>query len=153
MGNAFIDNEVKKIIESDEFEYPLNAAMAATWIIGNFKGFNLKVIDVEGRSSLADYFLLASCDNVIQAQAICDEISMQLKKYGVKTLSIEGKNDAEWILLDLGDIIIHIFQDNAREIINLDSLWIDYKTVPIPESYYNTIEPTTEDQNNNKSYF
>jgi ribosome-associated protein len=70
--------------------------------------------------------------NVRQVQAISDEIGQQLKKIGELPLSLEGYNQAEWILADYGDFIVHIFSPKAREYYNLERLWRNAKSVEIP---------------------
>jgi ribosome-associated protein len=110
--------------------------MAAAWLCGHYKGSNLKVIDVRGKNSLADFFILASASNITQAQSLADEILFQLKQFDVRSLSCEGLEGADWILLDTGDVMVHIFQESARSVYDLDGLWSKYSTVAIPESYY-----------------
>jgi ribosome-associated protein len=154
MGNSFIDSNVSEIVKCKDFEYPLNIAMASTWIIGNFKGFNLKILDMRGKSSLADYFVMASTENVIQSQSICDEITSQMKIHGSEIVSVEGRENSEWILIDAGDILVNIFQDASRDIFNLDSLWKEAPIIEIPQSYYfssNEIDDKTNNDNN--TYF
>ena len=156
MSTEYVRKEVEKIINNEEAEYPKNVAMASAWIIGNLKGANLKVFDVEKRSALADYYVIGSATNSTQAQAMSEAITNHLKKFGYKTKSCEGHNDAEWILIDLGDVIIHIFQDNSRAIYDLDSLWVESDLVEIPSSYYFS-EPETEgvlpESNSDKDFF
>lgn len=136
MSQEFISKEVSKIIESGEYEYPLNLAMAGAWICGNFKGHNLKVLKVAGMSSLADYFVLASATNVTQGKAMAETILVELKKHGAKSISKEGLPQTDWMLLDLGDIIVHIFQDISRDVYDLDGLWRDAPSIEIPQEYY-----------------
>lgn len=134
MSNPFIQKEISKIIE--ENKYPENMALASTWIIAHFKGINIKVYDAKETSSLCDYNVLASAENTVQAKAMVDEIVSNLKEHNVEIKSLEGMGDAEWILLDLGDIIIHIFQELSRELFDLDSLWHKQEQLPIPQEFY-----------------
>ncbi|MCF8057738.1 MAG: ribosome silencing factor [Bacteriovoracaceae bacterium] len=136
MSQEFINNEIKKIIDDKEFNYPRNMAMAAAWVLGNLKGINLKVFDVSHTSSLSDYYVLASATNTTQANAMASEIVRCLRNHELNFLSKEGVNGSDWILLDAGDIIIHIFLETAREIYGLEELWTDAKSVSIPQSYY-----------------
>lgn len=134
--NAYVQNEVKKIIEDKNFEFPLNLAMASAWILAHFKGINLKVFEARG-SSLCDYNIIASAMNEVQARSMVEEIQVHLKaQAGTKTFSLEGMDEAEWILLDLGDIIVHVFLETTRDIFDLDTLWKDYKQIAIPQEYY-----------------
>jgi ribosome-associated protein len=136
MTKGHIIKEVDEIFDLEKYPYPLNAAMASALIIGNFKGFDLKIIDVEDKTSLADFFILGSTDNQTQSRAIAEEIEYQLKRKGFPAKSVEGKQNADWILLDHGDILVHIFSKDAREIYNLEELWKESKSVKIPQSFY-----------------
>lgn len=136
MSAEYTQAEVDKIVGDKTFSYPLNLAMASAWVMGNLKGLNLKVLDTTKRSSLADYFIMGSASNMTQAKAMADEIVVQLKRHDVKVLSKEGLGGSDWILLDLGDIICHIFLDNTRTNYNLDELWEDSPQMPIPNEYY-----------------
>jgi ribosome-associated protein len=98
------------------------------------KAFNLTALDLREIASFADYFIIAGGANTRQVQAISDEINEQLKKQlNVKVLRIEGYNTGEWILLDYGDFIVHIFEEKAREFYDLERLWRDAKKVVLPE--------------------
>ncbi len=98
------------------------------------KAFNLVALDLREIASFADYFVIAGGANTRQVQAISDEINEQLRKQiNVKSLRIEGYNTGEWILLDYGDFIVHIFEEKAREFYDLERLWRDAKKVNIPE--------------------
>lgn len=137
MSNTdYISKEVNSIIENSDYEFPKNLAMASAWILGNLKAFNLKVLDTQNFSSLADYFIIASASNTTQAQAMADTILRQLKQHGAKARSTEGLNGADWILIDMADVIVHIFLDSSRPIYDLDNLWSYAKDVEIPQDYY-----------------
>ena len=153
MSNEFNDKEVAKIIQDKEqFPFPLNTAMASAWILGNLKGVNLKVYNVSKISSLGDFYVMGSATNVRQAHAMAEEICYQLKKHGMNVVSTEGKADSDWILIDLGDIIVHIFQEVSRGNYNLESLWGEAEPVVIPTSYYFS-EENTSNNDQEKSYF
>lgn len=82
-------------------------------------------VDLRGISPVADYFLILSGSNKPQIRAICDNIEEKLAEQGVKPLRIEGYRDAEWVLLDYGNLIVHIFDDEQRAYYNLEHLWGD----------------------------
>jgi ribosome-associated protein len=85
-------------------------------------------------ASFAEFFIIASGANQRQVQAIADEINEQLKKQlGSRPIRIEGYNAAEWVLMDYGDFIVHIFDKDAREFYDLERLWRDAKRVEMPE--------------------
>lgn len=155
MANPFVEKEVNKIINEQNLEYPKNMALASAWIIANFKGENIKIYDVQHSSSLCDYNIIASAQNITQAKAMVDEISYNLKKNGMNLTSLEGLTDGDWILLDLGDIIIHIFQEYAREIFNLDELWKNFSQIDIPQDYYFEHAEVTavKEEDSTDSYF
>jgi ribosome-associated protein len=134
--NEFILTEVSKIVSNKEFEFPLNHAMASAWIISNFKGENLKIFDMRGTSSLCDFAILGTAQNTTQARAMADEISAQLKHQDGHILSFEGYESADWILIDTGDVIVHIFNGPAREVYDLDSVFQKKPQIKIPEEFY-----------------
>lgn len=136
MANPFVEKEVQKIISENQAEFPKNHALACAWIIANFKGVNIKIFDVRASSSLCDYNVIASAGNTMQAKAMVDEICYNLKRSGAKIISLEGLSDGDWILVDLGDVIVHIFQEISRDIFDLDTLWSKFPQIEIPSSYY-----------------
>lgn len=136
MSNPYIAKEFQKIINEKSDKYPENMAFASAWVLAHFKGLNIKIYDVRATSSLCDYNIIASAENTIQARAMIDEIVSNLKVQKLNVISLEGMGDAEWILLDMGDIIIHIFQEISRDIFDLDSLWREEKQLTIPQEYY-----------------
>jgi ribosome-associated protein len=147
MSSEFVTKEIEKIVK--EFPYPLNMAMSSAWLLGNLKGINLKILDVKKTSSLADYFILASATNMTQGRAMADAIIVELKKHGQMPLSKEGIGNADWILLDMGDILVHIFLESARDVYDLDNLWRDAATVQIPNEYYFSSDESDKSKSSN----
>lgn len=97
------------------------------------KATDIKVLDLTGITSFADFFVICTGANQRQIQAISDEVGVQLKQQaGELPISMEGYNQAEWILADYGDLLIHIFSPKAREYYDLERLWRSAKTVDIP---------------------
>jgi len=82
-------------------------------------------------ASFADFFVVCSGTNTRQIQAIADEIEVQLQKLGEYPNSVEGYQNAEWVLLDYGDYLIHIFTEKARQYYDLERLWRDARTVSV----------------------
>ena len=130
--------EVDKIINNKEFPPPKNFALASAWILADFKGINLKIFDVQKTSSLADYYVLASAQSTTAARSMTESVLYHLKRHQLLAQSVEGVENAEWILLDCGDIIVHIFQETIRSIFDLDHLWRENPVVSIPQEYYFT---------------
>lgn len=136
MSREFISSEIDKIANSSEYEGSLKYAMCSAWILGNYKGINLKVLDMGKTNSIADYFVLGSASNTTQAKAMAEEITYQLKRFNKEFISKEGLNNSDWILLDSGDIIVHIFLEVSRDVYSLEELWSKATTIKIPMDYY-----------------
>ncbi len=97
------------------------------------KGADIRVLDLTGITSFADYFVICTGANQKQIQAIADEIGIQLKEQaGELPLSLEGYSQADWVLADYGDLLVHIFSPKAREYYDLERLWRSAKPVQVP---------------------
>jgi ribosome-associated protein len=156
MSRDYIAKEVEAIYKDKDLVEPLNLAMATAWIMGNFKGLNLKILDLREQSSITDLFVIGSASNPVQAKAMAEEISHQMRMLGLEAISKEGlKQSTDWILLDYGDVIVHVFHEPARAIYDLDQLFKHALNVEIPESYYFST-PESERKNTNddgRNYF
>ncbi len=97
------------------------------------KGQDICIINIEEISTVADYFIIASGDNRNQVQAIADNVSDELAKVGCEVKQTEGYHSANWILMDYGDIIVHIFNKEDRLFYELERIWRDGKIVEIDE--------------------
>ena len=106
--------------------------LAALRAASDKKGLDLLALDLRAVASFTDFFLLASGTNARQVQAIADAISERLKAVGRRPARIEGYNTAEWILLDYGDFIFHVFEEKARRFYDLERLWRDAARVELP---------------------
>jgi ribosome-associated protein len=96
------------------------------------KAIETVVLDLREIASFTDYFLITSGGNTRQVQAIADAVVEQLKKQGTRAARVEGYNSAEWVLVDYGDFIVHVFEDKARRFYDLERLWRDAGRVPLP---------------------
>ena len=106
---------------------------AALHAAGERKAHDQVVLDLREVASFTDYFLIASGTNVRQVQAIADAVEEELRKrLGVRPLRVEGYKSAEWILLDYGDFIFHVFEEKSRRFYDLERLWRDAARVPVP---------------------
>src|SRR6476659_2687871 len=103
--------------------------LAALHAAGEKKALDLVVLDLREIASFTDYFVIASGANERQVQAISDEVVETLKKSGSPVVRVEGYKTAEWILLDYGDFVMHIFGDKARKFYDLERLWRESKRV------------------------
>lgn len=98
------------------------------------QAFSMVALDLRNIASFTEFFIIASGANQRQVQAIADEISEQLKKQlKVRPIRIEGYSGAEWVLLDYGDFVVHIFNKESREFYDLERLWRDAARVDLPE--------------------
>ena len=100
----------------------INAAMGK-------KAMDLVVLDVRNLSSIADVFIICSGRSNRQVMAIAEHIQVDLKKQGITPLSVEGKKEGHWVLLDYGHVIIHVFYEPVRSFYDLEGLWIDAKRI------------------------
>lgn len=96
------------------------------------KAGDLVLLDLRAIATFTDYFLITSGINARQVQAIADEIVDRLKKAGSPAARVEGYRTAEWILVDYGDFIVHVFEDKARKFYDLERLWREGKRVALP---------------------
>ena len=96
------------------------------------KATDIRVLDLTGITSFADYFVICTGANPRQIQAIGDEVGLRLKQEGEAPLSVEGYNQAEWVLADYGDFLVHIFSPKARDLLRPRRLWRNAKPVEIP---------------------
>ncbi len=97
------------------------------------KAMNMVALDLREIASFTEFFVIASGANQRQVQAISDEIGEQLKKqYQRKPVRIEGYSGAEWVLLDYGDFVVHLFDKEARDFYDLERLWRDARKVEVP---------------------
>ena len=93
------------------------------------KAEDIKVIDISEVSVLADYFIIAGGSNSSQIQALCNNVDEKLGRAGHPSKQIEGYETANWVLLDFGDIIVHIFDKENRLLYDLERIWRDGKTI------------------------
>jgi ribosome-associated protein len=93
------------------------------------KALGLVVLDVRELTSVADVFIICSGRSNRQVTAIAEFIITELKKAGKKPLSVEGKKEGHWVLLDYGHVIIHVFYESVRNFYDLEGLWVDAKRI------------------------
>jgi len=110
-----------------------NSLLLALNAIDAKKGVDLVVLDVSKVASFANYFVLCTGESSRQVQAISDEVELQLKKQGFRANHIEGYRNAEWVLLDYVDVVVHVFSKKARAYYDLERLWRDAKTLDAEE--------------------
>lgn len=103
-----------------EVESLLTASQQA---LEDMKAHDMVTIDLRPKSGIADFLVIASGTSTRHVKAIADEVSKKIKELGVKPLGIEGEREAEWVLVDLGDVIVHVMLPRTREYYGLERLW------------------------------
>ena len=96
------------------------------------KAFDIKVIKIDDLTILGDYFIIASGSSSTQVKALADIVDEKLSENGIEPNHIEGKTSG-WILLDYGDVVIHVFSKDEREFYSLEKLWQDGKEIDISD--------------------
>jgi len=107
-----------------------------TAVLGR-KALQVVILDVRNLTSVADAFIICSGRSNRQVTAIADFIQRDLKKKGKKPINVEGKKEGHWVLMDYGDVIIHVFYESLRNFYDLEGLWIDARrlsTEPLLET-------------------
>jgi len=103
------------------------------------KALDIRVLDVRGLSMVTDYFVICSGNSRTQVEAIADAIQEDLEPLGITIFSLEGKKEGRWVLMDLGDIVVHIFHRDDREFYQLERLWGDAPLVNMPVEMMETM--------------
>ncbi len=109
----------------------LETALLAAEAADGKKAYDLLVLDLRGLTSIADYFVICSASNTTQVGAIADGIGHALAGEGARPSHIEGGAEATWVLMDYSDVVVHIFDEQARSYYSLDRLWGDAPRVPL----------------------
>ncbi len=102
-------------------------------VLDEKKADDIELIEVTEITILADYFAIASANNTTHVKALADEIEFKLKQEGIYPKRIEGYAAANWIVIDYGSVIVHVFYQETREFYNLGRLWQDGKLLDIKE--------------------
>jgi ribosome-associated protein len=95
----------------------------------DYKAQEVMLLDVRALSSFADYFLICSAGSSRQAQGIAGRLEEALRDHGVRPLGVEGRREGHWVLMDYGDVIVHIFHETTRRFYDLESLWSEAERV------------------------
>ncbi|BCR03597.1 ribosomal silencing factor RsfS [Desulfuromonas versatilis] len=101
------------------------------------KALDVRLLKVAGISTLTDFLLIATGSSDRHVQAVAESVRLGLKKdHEVQPLAVEGENEGRWVLLDYGDVMVHIFQEPVRHFYDLDGLWSEAPEVSIPEKFH-----------------
>jgi ribosome-associated protein len=112
----------------DPRDYALLAAEAAL----DKKATDVVILDVGPVLVITDYFVVCTGNNDMQVKAIADEVEARLKAAGLPAIGREGERERQWILLDFGDLVVHVFQPEMRDFYRLEKLWGDVERVDVP---------------------
>ena len=128
-------NERNTAPDNTESGKDRSAALAkiAIEVLEDKKAEDIRVIDISDLSVLADFFIIATGNNRTQVQAMADNVDEMLHKAGYSVKQIEGYQTANWILLDYGDIIVHIFDRENRLFYDLERIWRDGESILLEE--------------------
>jgi len=97
------------------------------------KVVDLRILEVKGLSTLTDYLVIGTGRSDRQVQSVADSVHLGLKKeHDTLPLGVEGMKEGRWVLIDYGDVMVHIFQESVRHFYDLDGLWTDAAEIPLP---------------------
>lgn len=96
------------------------------------KAVGLEILDVSGKVDYADFLVLMTGRSDRQVAALSQGIEDALAKLGKRALSVEGMPSARWVLMDFGDVVVHVFQEDARDLYDIEGLWMDARRIPVP---------------------
>ena len=100
-------------------------------IVDEKKGRDPILLDLQGISLVTDYFLIVTGNSTTQVKAITDNLTEKLPKLGLHVLRVEGLPEAKWVLVDCGDLVVHVMTPDQREFYNLERLWGDAKVISL----------------------
>jgi ribosome-associated protein len=95
------------------------------------KAFDIQILDLRGLTYITDYFVICSGNNTTQVSAIADWIGHTLAKAGGRPSHVEGGAGSRWVLMDFGDVVVHVFDEETRIYYSLEKLWSDAPRVPV----------------------
>jgi ribosome-associated protein len=111
---------------------PKQLAEAAANALTDKRGVEVKILDLGDLRSFTDFFVIASATSDRHARTLADAVVEAAQKRGERALGMEGEQVARWILIDLGDVVVHVFQEDAREYYGLERLWGEAEAVTWP---------------------
>jgi len=111
------------------FSLSTEMANQSVEILKDKKAKEIKLLDIHEISTIADYFVIATGTSTTQVQAMADELDEKMGLLGYKLHHKEGFRNGRWVLLDFGNIVIHLFHDEERKFYNLERIWVDAKSI------------------------
>ena len=115
-------------------EHALELVQAAARAASDKLATQIIAFDVSEQLAITDAFVLASASNDRQVKSIVDEVEDKLREIGAKPIRREGERDGRWVLIDYGDVVVHVQHEEERQFYALERLWRDCPLVPLPES-------------------
>ena len=119
----------QEVLPSLKEASPLELACAIGEVLDNKKGHEVRVLHVEEKTSIADYFVLCTGNSGTQVKALAGEVEFKLEQRQVVADNVEGRGNNSWIVVDYGNVVVHIFSREARDFYNLDKLYGDAPVV------------------------
>ncbi len=108
-------------------------AVTAYHALSEKKGEDIKIIEISQVSIMADYFIIANGNNLLQVQALVENVREKMEQAGFEMKRLEGNRRSSWVLLDYGDVVVHIFDREDRLFYDLERIWSDGKTLSVTE--------------------
>jgi len=96
------------------------------------KAERVQILDVAGKVDYADFLVIMTGRSDRHAQALAQGIEEELKKHGIRPVAVEGLPHGSWVLMDFGEVVVHVFQDDARQLYDIEGLWLDAHRLPPP---------------------
>jgi ribosome-associated protein len=125
MENFEFGNEAQKELVPLTGDDARELADAIAEVLDSKKGRDIKVLHVEDKTVIAEYFVVCTGNSSTQIKALADEVEYQIDRRGLQPYGVEGRDNNTWLLLDYSNVIVHIFSREAREFYNLDKLYAD----------------------------
>jgi ribosome-associated protein len=122
MDQFEISNETLPPVDADN---ALEVAEAIAEILDSKKGRDIKVIKVDDKTVISEYFVLCTGNSSTQVKALAGEVEYRMEQRGLQPYNVEGRDNNSWVLVDFSNVIVHIFSREAREFYNLDKLYED----------------------------
>ncbi|MFP4036661.1 MAG: ribosome silencing factor [Desulfobacteraceae bacterium] len=111
----------------------LEKAILCLRLVKERKALDPLLFEVEELTSLTDYFLVTSGGSTRQVQAIAGHLSRKMREAGLKPLGVEGEEEGRWVLMDFGDVVIHVFYQPVREFYDLEGLWVEAPRIEVQD--------------------